>query len=231
VKLGFHVIDAHNHFAGRDLSFNDGPTERRDLERAFDLDLAGRIKGLIERGVDEAIILGGHNYVRWRGLEDTRMLNDDLACYRDRSEGALTAAVGIVEPTYGRYGVSEIERCRDELQFIGMSFHSRFQGVTINDPVIVQYLIEMQRLGMIPFLHAVGESPDEALWRIEDLAARFPEMTCVVLDAFSTFDQSDHVLYLAEKRPNLLFETGVAHGAEPILRLVSVAGSMKTPSG
>src|SRR5262249_88483 len=63
---------------------------------------------------------------------------------------------------------------------------------------------------MVPYVHAISESPDEALWQIDNVAADFPDVTMVVLDAFSGLDQSRHVMALAERRPNLLFDTSLA---------------------
>lgn len=66
-------------------------------------------------GVDQAIVIPGHGYLRPRGIPDTEMAENDLiARYRDRLPSRF-AAVGIVEPAYGDASLAELDRCSTSL--------------------------------------------------------------------------------------------------------------------
>jgi predicted TIM-barrel fold metal-dependent hydrolase len=160
--------------------------------------------------VNQAVVIPTHGYLRPEGLTDTRRLNDEIAKYRDDSSGRFPAAVGIVEPLYGEAGLEELRRCKEELGLCGISFHTRFQGVSLEYPWLLKYLERMGTLGLVPFLHAVAESPEESLWKVDLLARDFPDITMIVLDAFSSFDQLKLVRTVAADRPNLLFDTALS---------------------
>jgi predicted TIM-barrel fold metal-dependent hydrolase len=205
------VVDVHNHYGDlRDTGIGTGHATTGD--EALDADLEHRLRTLDERGVAQAIIIGGHGYLRPDGLADTRRVNDGVARYRDRAPARIPAAIGIVEPLYGQRGLPEIDRCRNELGLKGISFHTRFQGVSVDSPWVRRYMERMGEIGLVPFVHAVGESASEALWKIDGMAADLPDLTVVVLDAFATFEQSSYVRRVAERRPNLVFDTALAHG-------------------
>jgi predicted TIM-barrel fold metal-dependent hydrolase len=224
------VIDAHTHYGGlgdTGIGLGQATTE----SAAIDADIAKRLATLDARGVAEAVIIGGHGYLRAEGLGDTRRVNDGLAAYRDRAPERIPAAIGIVEPLYGPRGLPELERCKQELGLRGISFHTRFQGVSIDSPWVRRYLERMGELGLVPFVHAVGESASEALWKIDGLAADLPDLPMVVLDAFSTFEQSAFVLRVAERRPNLVFDTALAHGWAFPAQVVAELGSTRVVYG
>ena len=93
---------------------------------------------------------------------------------RQRRPTAFPAALGIVEPLYGRAGDAELRRIKEELGFVGVSFHTRFQGVTTDSPLVLAQIELMGELGLVPFLHSVAESPEETLWRIHGWPRLFP---------------------------------------------------------
>ena len=76
------------------------------------------------------------------------------------------AAVGIVEPAYGDASFAELERCKHELGLAGISFHTRFQGVSLDSRFILAYVAKMAELGLLPVIHAMNETPEEALWKL-----------------------------------------------------------------
>src|SRR5262249_9030950 len=134
------------------------------------------------------------------------------------------AAVGIVEPLYGSDGLGEIDRCKNELGMVGISFHTRFQGVSIESPWVRRFIERIASVGMVPFVHAISECADEALWQIDNVAGDFPDVPLLVLDAFSGFEQCRQVLSLAEHRPNVLFDTSLALKFSLIMPLVARHG-------
>jgi predicted TIM-barrel fold metal-dependent hydrolase len=109
---------------------------------------------------------------------------------------------------------SEIERCATDLHLAGLSFHARFQGVSMDNPWVRRYAGRMAELGLVPLLHAMTESSDEALWKVALVAGSFPDVPMLVLDAFSTFEGTKEASEVAERCPNLLFDTSLAYNAD-----------------
>jgi predicted TIM-barrel fold metal-dependent hydrolase len=128
---------------------------------------------------------------------------------------------------YGTRGLEEIDRCALELGFVGISFHTRFQGVSNDSPWVRRYLERIGELGLFAFVHAVGESAAEALWKVDLVAGDLPDLTFIVLDAFSTFEQSLFVPHVAERRPNLYFDTATSHGWGFLAPLVARCGASR----
>jgi predicted TIM-barrel fold metal-dependent hydrolase len=182
-------------------------------------------------GVDRAVVIAGHEYLRPDGIADTRRVNDGIAAYRDRLPGRFPAAVGIVEPLHGPRGHEELRRIRDELGLVGVSIHARFQGTPTNGPLTKAVVEVMAPLGLVPFVHAVAEHTDEALWRVEDLARSFPDVTFLVLDCFSSFEQSQQVLAVAERTGNLVFDTSLLYTFDLVLPLVRSVGAGRVVFG
>ncbi len=222
----FDIIDAHHHYGNLASSLGlMGPDAEPMSEDQFDaIEMETRLRVLDEQSVRQAIIIGGHSYLRPRGIPDTRAVNDRVAAYRDSHPDRFPGGVGIAEPLYGGEGLSEVDRCKDELGLVGISFHVRFQGVSLESPWVRRYLERLATNGLVPYVHAISESPDEALWQIDNLAADFSDVTMLVLDAFSGFDQSRQALSLAERRPNLLFDTSLALNFDLITPVITRYG-------
>jgi len=197
----FAIIDAHNHVG--DLSSMAGSGAPPDP----DFELARRLRTLDARGVDQAIVIASHFYLRPDGIQDTQRINDQIAAYRGLRPDRFPAAVGIVEPVYGERGLAEIDRCKNELGLAGISFHTRFQGVSIDSEWVRRYLRRMEELELVPFIHCFGESSEEALWQIDTVADEFPTLKILVLDAFSTGLQGRFLPTVAKRHENLLFDT------------------------
>jgi predicted TIM-barrel fold metal-dependent hydrolase len=221
----FDILDCHHHYG--DLTDPLGPLPTAapwsgaSAEPYERVELETRLRAMDAQGVRQALILPGHGYLRPRGLADTRRVNDDVAAYRDRLPERFPAAVGVVEPLYGEAGLAEIARGRAELGLVGFSFHVRFQGVSLDSPWVRRYTARMLELGLVPFIHAIADSPENALWKVEALAAQFPGAPMIVLDAFSSFEQAREVLPLAERQPQLRFDTSLAYTfglIEPLIR-------------
>jgi predicted TIM-barrel fold metal-dependent hydrolase len=164
-----------------------------------------------EGGVRQAVVIPGHGYPRPNGLADTRAVNDRIASYRDMRIDRFPVAVGVAEPLYEADSLPELERCKNELGIAGISFHTRFQGASMDNPWILKYVARMGELGMVPVLHAMTESPDEALWKTAQIARAFPDLQMLVLDSFSTFEGTKENSDIAELCPNLLFDTSLSY--------------------
>src|SRR5262249_24671877 len=152
--------------------------------------------------VRQAAVIPSHAYARPDGIADTRRVNDGIAAYRSANPDRFTVAIGIVEPQHGVRSMPELERTKHELDLDGISFHARFQGVSMDDPWIARYIEQMVNLALVPVLHAMTESADESLWKIGRLASSFPGLPMLVLDAFSTFEGTKEVSNVADRCPN-----------------------------
>jgi uncharacterized protein len=160
--------------------------------------------------VDQAILIPGHGYLRPDGVAASRRINNNIAAYRDELPDRFPAAIGIAEPLHGFAGITELRRMR-ELGLVGLSIHARFQGVLTDSPLVIDLVREAARLGLVPFLHAVDGVPDEAIWRVRQVARAVPDTTIVVLDAFSGPEQARHAVVVAQETANLVFDTSLAH--------------------
>jgi predicted TIM-barrel fold metal-dependent hydrolase len=225
---GFRVLDIHHHVGDATVALampGMGAGVAAPDEMHIRLDTMDR------NGVDAAIVIPGHSYLRPQGLADTRRVNDAIAAYRDARPDRFVAALGIVEPLYGRAGDEELRRIREDLGLVGVSIHTRFQGVSTDSPLVLAQIEVMAELGLVPFVHSVAEASEEALWRVQVLAKAFPDLPIIVLDCFSSHEQSTHALHAAGATPNLIFDTSLAYTIDPVLRLLDRYGSHRAVFG
>ena len=209
----FLVLDVHHH-VGSAFRALGGDLEATNAASAEDLsagELASRLEIMDRGGVEQAIVIPGHGYERVRGIVDTRAENDAIAAYRDRLPGRFPAAVGIVEPRDGAASLEELKRAREELGLVGISFHTRFQGVSLDSQWIRRYCERMAELSLVPVIHAMDETPEEALWKLAALARSLPETPILVLDAFASYESTRQCFFVAEIAPNILFDTSLSY--------------------
>ncbi len=226
------IFDCHHH-VGDVRSFmpltgdEDAPTDGDALAAERD----ARVAIMDAGGVAQAAVIPGHAYPRARGLADTREVNDRIAAYRDARPDRFPVAVGVVEPTFEEHGLAELERCRTELGLVGISFHARFQGVSMDSPWVLRYVGRMGELGLVPVLHALTESSDEALWKTAAVARAFPDLRMLVLDAFAAFEGTREAFTVAERCPNLIFDTSLAYNFDGLETFARTFGADRVAFG
>ena len=208
----FDVFDVHHH-VGRAFDALGGElaADGDDAASFARAELADRLRIMDEGGVRQALVIPGHGYLRAEGITDTRRVNDEIAAYRDRTPDRFPVACGIVEPTHGAASFAEIDRARDELGLVALSFHTRFQGVSLDSQWILRYLERMGELGLVPILHAMDDTPEEALWKLARVARAHPDLTIVALDAFGGFEATRQCSFVAEIAPNIVFDTSLSY--------------------
>jgi len=210
---GFHVLDVHHHVGdaftalGGDLD----PTAGKTAGEYDRVELDSRLAVMDRDDVAQAVVIPGHGYLRPAGAADTRRVNDAIAGYRDRRPDRFPVAVGIVEPTHGAASLDEIDRIHDELGLAGISFHTRFQGVSLDSKWVERAVERLAEHAMVPVLHAMDDTPEEALWKLAALARRFPDLTIVALDAFGSFEATRQCFFIAEVAPNVVFDTSLSY--------------------
>jgi len=148
---------------------------------------------------------------RTRGIVDTRAENDAIARYRDALPERFPAAVGIVEPRDGEASLDEIVRVKEELGLVGLSFHTRFQGTSLDSQWILTYCARMAEIGLVPVIHAMNETPEEALWKLAVVARSIPDTKVLALDAFGSYESTRQCFFIAELAPNILFDTSLSY--------------------
>lgn len=210
--MPFDVFDVHHH-VGRAFDALGGELDPGDggRDELAALELADRLRIMDEGGVRQAMVIPGHGYLRPRGIIDTRAVNDEIAAYRDRTPARFPVACGIVEPRDGAAAFDEIDRVDDELGLVALSFHTRFQGVSLDSRWIVRCLERMGERGLVPVVHAMDDTPEEALWKLAAVARELPDLTLLALDAFGGFEATRQCFFVADVAPNIVFDTSLSY--------------------
>jgi len=219
------IFDIHHHLGsltGGSLQEGDGWQER---------DYANRLRIMDANGVTAAAILAATGYIQADGIKDTMRSNDVVAEYRKRDPKRFPVACGIVEPLHGVRSLDELERIKHDLRLDGVVWHSRFQGVTVDHPLMRPLLRKVSELGLVPLIHTNAESNLEAVWRLERLALEFPELTFVSLDALTTNTNSQLALDIAKRTKNILFDTAHVRGSGYVKSFVDAVGSERLVFG
>jgi len=195
------VIDVHQHVRLM-------PGSLGETLPGAEIELKTRLATMDSLGINQAIIIPSHDYLRPNGLADTRAINNGIAAYRRANPMRFPAALGIVEPLYGDASLGELDRIKSELGLAGVSFDTRYHGVTSDSALVRRLIARMGKLGLVPYLHTVPEISSETPWRMAAVARDFPGTPILLLDALSSFEQLRQVDFLADLAPNLLFDTG-----------------------
>ncbi len=213
------IFDIHHHLG----SLNGGSLQEGDAWQ--DRDYTNRIRIMELNGIVKSAILAATGYIQADGIKDTMRSNDTVAAYRLRDPGRFPVACGTVEPLHGARSLDELERMRHELHLAGVVWHHRFQGVAIDHALMRPLLKKVRELGLVPLIHTNAESNLEAVWRLERLALEFPELMFVSMDALTTNTNSQLVLDIAKRTPNILFDTAHVRGSGYIKQFVETVGS------
>jgi predicted TIM-barrel fold metal-dependent hydrolase len=216
------VLDTHHHVGHPDQT-NEGEVSAEEVRR--------RLAVMDNEGVTNALVIPSHAYDRRDGVADSRRVNDGIARYRDANRDRFPAAACIVEPTHGEAGLDEMSRCRDLLGINAVSIHTRFQGVSLNDPSVLAIVERAIDLGILPIIHAYPEDCDEALWKAVQFARRLPKVPMLILDAFSTYESTLYCNEAADLCPNFIFDTALAYTFERIRTFIDTFGPERVMFG
>jgi predicted TIM-barrel fold metal-dependent hydrolase len=167
-------------------------------------------------GLAAACVIPGFQYDRSDGIVNTRTLNDGIAAYRDSCPSRFPVALGTVEPLHRESLCrGEIGRLVEELRIDGLAWHTRYEGVALSDRRMHVLVDQAAAHGLPCYVHLFSESGLEAPWSLLDLAKAHPEATIVALDGFSGATQIRYLMDIAERCPNVLFDTAICF---PLLR-------------
>jgi predicted TIM-barrel fold metal-dependent hydrolase len=223
--VGFDVFDVHHHvgraFDALGGELDDAAGDAGELAR---VERAERLRIMDEGGVRQALVIPGHGYLRPDGLADTQQVNDEIAAYRDAAPDRFPVACGVAEPRDGPHALSEIERVESELGLVAISFHTRFQGVSMDSQWILRYLERMGELGLVPIIHAMDDTSEESLWKLASIARSFPDLAILALDAFSSYEATRQCFFVADVATNVLFDTSLSYNFDFIEEFVGRFG-------
>jgi predicted TIM-barrel fold metal-dependent hydrolase len=210
--MDFDVFDVHHH-VGRAFDALGGEVDpgTAGADEFARIELSERLRIMDEGGVRQALVIPGHGYLRPQGIVDTRRINDEIAAYRDRTPARFPVACGIVEPRDGAAAFAEIDRVAGELGLVALSFHTRFQGVSMDSQWILRYLERMGERDLVPVVHAMDDTPEESLWKLATVARAHPDLTILALDAFGGFEATRQCFFVAELAPNIVFDTSLSY--------------------
>lgn len=199
------ILDIHHHI---------GPRERltgEHVEYDFKAALEKHVRTMDEFGVAHACLIASHN-ARITSVQDVRWLNTQVAEARNSQPDRFVAAAGTVDPALGDAGIEEIDYCIGELQLNALAWHTWFSGVFVDSPSIRRYVKHVASLGKPVFLHMIAEHQSEAPWRVAHLAEQIPEVQIIALDAFTSVDQSQWIVEMGGRIPNVTFDLSLARG-------------------
>jgi predicted TIM-barrel fold metal-dependent hydrolase len=210
--VGYDIFDVHHH-VGRAFDALGGELDHATGEESeiAQVERAERLRIMDEGGVRQALVIPGHGYLRPNGLADTRRVNDEIAAYRDATPDRFPVACGVVEPRDGANALGEIDRVRAELGLVAISFHTRFQGVSMDSQWILRYLDRIGELGLVPIIHAMDDTPEESLWKLGSIARSFPDLTILALDPFASYEATRQCFFVADVAPNIVFDTSLSY--------------------
>ena len=150
---------------------------------------------------------------------------------------AFTALGGDLDP---RGGMSAAEYDRVELEsrlgimdagLAGISFHTRFQGVSLDSRWITAAVERLAGRGTVPIVHAMDETPEESLWKLAALARAVPDTPILTLDPFCSFEATRQCFFLAELAPNIIFDTSLSYNFDFIEDFVRRFGAERVAFG
>ena len=230
-QTNFDIFDCHQHMGSTgDAHGIVVPGQVRGATIVGD-EVATRLRFMDHGGVRQAIAIPGHNYNRADGIAATRRENDAIAAYRDHLPSRFPVAAGVVEPLDEAAGLAEIDRMANELSLKAISFHTEFQGVTIDSPWMLRYLERMGELAMVPLIHASNVVLHEAIWRLGKVARAFPDLTIIAIEPFFTYDGMQECFFIADVAPNVVFETASCFDTDLMFDLVRQFGAERLVYG
>jgi predicted TIM-barrel fold metal-dependent hydrolase len=89
----------------------------------------------------------------------------------------------------------------------------------------------MAELGLVPVIHAMNETPEEALWKLAVLARSIPDTPVLALDAFGSYEATRECFFIAEVAPNILFDTSLSYNFDFIEEFAREFGAERVVFG
>jgi uncharacterized protein len=234
------IVDTHHHIGLSASGFDFSDSWRRAEQEE-------RTRWMEQYGITHCVVHPAHGFSRDAGHDAFRRVNDWAAEYCRDGSSFVLAGTGVIDPRNRELAVAEAERCVTELGLCGISFHHHFLGTYINDPAMNPILDCAAELGFPVFIHVIAGSALEDIWRLYDLATRYPHVRFVAMDGFSSPSQSSQIVARYNDFDNIWYDTAVMisvgnrlegllqrHGSTRIMfgsDRYSLGGSFRVPFG
>lgn len=89
----------------------------------------------------------------------------------------------------------------------------------------------MGERGLVPVVHAMDDTPEEALWKLASVARELPDLTILALDAFGGFEATRQCFFVADVAPNVVFDTSLSYNFDFIEDFVGRFGAERVVFG
>ncbi|MCL0102100.1 amidohydrolase family protein [Dehalococcoidia bacterium] len=225
------ILDAHQHL-GIFADFTKAVANANVNESPEDMEYRTRIQAMDAMGVGRGIIGPAYQYLMPEGIVDTARLNDQIANFRDRDLDRFPYAIAAIEPRHGEVALDEIRRVKRDLDMVGVMWHNRLQGCYVDTPWMRKCMTVVKDEGMVPFVHCHHGSLLESPWRLERLALEFPDLTFLVLDGLSGYEETELFYDICTRRENIVFDTGMwAGGSTKLDQAANILGAHRLVFG
>lgn len=177
-------------------------------------------------GIDQAVISPIPDYEDPDGVASSMAMNDLIAKALQAWPDRFIAGFGVVEPRHGSDCLAEVDRILGDLGLCGLMFHSDYSGISLDHPNTIEIVEHASRYdNLIILAHMFQHSILCAPFAFMNLADTFPEVTFVAGNPMMTTTDSAAVRYMAQKCPNVLFDTAMIHShLFPIERMIKAIG-------
>jgi predicted TIM-barrel fold metal-dependent hydrolase len=154
------IVDFQHHFTPREL-IKDDPGDRLVLNydalgapsytvHSLLYDLDEHVRMMDTAGIDAAWLTSAAGMCA--DLDTSRLINNKAKKAERDYPGRFIGAAH-AHPLGGAAALKELNRCRHELGFAGVTVTSEFDGKFIDDPAIEPFWDEVCKLGMFVFVH------------------------------------------------------------------------------
>jgi predicted TIM-barrel fold metal-dependent hydrolase len=189
------VFDIHHH-VGIDEG-TDGGTS-----------LSVRLDVMDRYGIDQACLFAPSGAFGGVGAT-TASINDHVAAVVESASDRFPVGVAHLSLAEGEQAcLTELDRAVSRLGLRGAVWHHGFQGVYLDDPIMIPLFRRCGELGVPAFVHVMDGNTLMSPWRLESLLTQAPETTVVALDGFSSNDRAGSVTGLAERFDQVLCDLG-----------------------
>jgi predicted TIM-barrel fold metal-dependent hydrolase len=215
--LHLTAYDAHQHvdFAG----YSVGAPDARQWLRS---DFEERATMMKQAGIACSVLMPSYDYDKRSGMQSTEKVIEGLIEYQSWDPTLFPWVGCTVEPQHYGGGVELLEKTLAGGRFCIASWHNRYQGLSVDAPVMFEFAEVAARYGCVVFLHGTGNLDHEEAWRIAHLVRAFPQVRFVVLDAMMTYTSMHILSDLLSEVDNAWLDTA---GATSFVHLVRHFGN------
>jgi predicted TIM-barrel fold metal-dependent hydrolase len=212
----YTVVDLHHHVTRTRGESRAGFLRREVQERLAIMD---------RFGIDHACLMPSSVGVN----RPARVANREVLAVQKRAPDRFPAAFGTIDLEKQSELRPQLRGLVEVHGFQGVVWHHRFLGMYIDDPRSLAAIEACGELGLVAFVHVVGESSYEATWRLARLLEVAPEVKLVALSGFSSMDHAECLISLAGRYLNLHADTGAMNATLgwALERFVGAAGAQR----